>query len=101
MKQRAPRRPLPTGHHSNDLVPLPAGTIPDDDDAVWRNVAWPPPPDMLGNYCRRLCYIVLIALPLIMLGETPFVDVTHGILRDVLATTFLIRVVRNIDFLEG
>ena len=37
MTQRAPRRPLPTGHHSNDLVPLPAGTIPDD-DAVLRNV---------------------------------------------------------------
>ena len=38
MTQRAPRRLLPTGHHSNDLVPLPAGTIPDD-DAVLRNVA--------------------------------------------------------------
>jgi len=37
MTQRAPRRPLPTSHHSNDLVPLPAGTIPDD-DAVLRNV---------------------------------------------------------------
>ena len=55
MMQRAPRRPLPTGHHSNDLVPLPAGTIPDDDDALLRNVARPPPPDMPGNYCRRLC----------------------------------------------
>jgi len=31
MMQRAPRRPLPTGHHSNDLMPLPAGTLPDDD----------------------------------------------------------------------
>ena len=37
MTQRAPRRPLHTSHHSNDLVPLPAGTIPDD-DAVLRNV---------------------------------------------------------------
>jgi len=38
MTQRAPHRPLLTGHHSNDLVPLPAGTIPDD-DAVLHNVA--------------------------------------------------------------
>jgi len=51
MKQRAPRRPLPTNHHCNDLVPLPAaGTLPDD-DALLRNVARPPP----GNYCRWLC----------------------------------------------
>jgi len=38
MTQRAPRRPLPTGHHCNDLVPLPAGTLPYY-DAVLRNVA--------------------------------------------------------------
>jgi len=38
MMQRAPRRLLPTGHHSNDLVPLPTSTIPDD-DAVLRNIA--------------------------------------------------------------
>ena len=56
MTQRASRHPLPTGHHSNDLVPLPAGTIPDD-NAVLRNVAWPPPPDMPGNYCRR-CWML-------------------------------------------
>jgi len=31
MTQRAPCRPLPTDHHSNDLVPLPTGTLPDDD----------------------------------------------------------------------
>ena len=37
MTQRTPHRSLPTGHHSNDLVPLAAGTIPDD-DAVLRNV---------------------------------------------------------------
>ena len=28
MTQCTPRRPLPTGHHSNDLMPLPAGTLP-------------------------------------------------------------------------
>ena len=38
MMQRALPRPLPTSHHSNDLAPLPAGTIPDD-DTVLRNVA--------------------------------------------------------------
>ena len=54
MTQRAPRRLLPTGHHSNDLVPLPADTLPDN-DALLRNIAQPPPPDMPGNYCRRLC----------------------------------------------
>jgi len=37
MTQRAPCRLLPTGPHSNDLVPLPAGTIPDD-DAVLCNI---------------------------------------------------------------
>jgi len=38
MTQRAACHPLLSGHHSNDLVPLPAGTITDD-DAVLRNVA--------------------------------------------------------------
>jgi len=28
MMQRAPRRPRPTGHHSNDLVPLPPAPFP-------------------------------------------------------------------------
>ena len=36
MMQRAPRRLLPAGHHSNDLMPLPTGTLPDD-DALLRN----------------------------------------------------------------
>jgi len=45
--------------------------------------------------------VALIALPLIMLGETPFVNVAHGIQRDMLATTLLIRVERNIDFWKG
>ena len=44
--------------------------------------------------------IALIA-PLIMLSETPFVDVAQGISYDMLATTFLIRVVQNIDFWRG
>ena len=55
MMQRAPYRPLPTGHHSNDLLPLPA-TMLLDDDTLLRNVAWPPPPDMPNNYWRRLCW---------------------------------------------
>ena len=42
MTQFTPRRPLTTGHHSNDLVPLPAGTLPDH-DALLRNIARPPP----------------------------------------------------------
>jgi len=54
MTQRAPCRLLPTGHHTSDLVPLPSGTLPDN-DALLRNIARPPPPDMPGNYCRRLC----------------------------------------------
>ena len=54
MTQCTPRHPLPTGHHTSDLVPLPAGTLPDD-DALLRNVARPPPPDMPGNYCRGCC----------------------------------------------
>jgi len=36
--QRAPHHLLLTGYHSNDLVTLPAATLPDD-DAVLRNVA--------------------------------------------------------------
>jgi len=36
--QRAPRSPLPTGHHTSDLMPLPAGTLPDN-DALLRKVA--------------------------------------------------------------
>jgi len=44
--------------------------------------------------------VALIALPLITLGESLFVDVAHGIQR-VLATTLLIRVVRSIDFWRG
>ena len=42
MTQCTPRRPLPTGHYTSDLVPLPTGTLPDD-DALLRNVARPPP----------------------------------------------------------
>ena len=40
--------------------------------------------------------VVLIALPLITLGETRVVDIA-----DMIATTFLIRVVQNIDFVGG
>ena len=34
MTQCAPHRPLPTGHHSNDLVPLHSGTL---DSSRWRH----------------------------------------------------------------
>jgi len=45
--------------------------------------------------------VALIALPLITLGETLFIDVAHSIWLDMFATTLLIRVVRNIDFWRG
>jgi len=31
MMQGAPSCPLPTSHHTNDLLPLPTATLPDDD----------------------------------------------------------------------
>jgi len=66
----------PAAHHSNDLVPLPAVTLPDD-DAILRNGARPPPRRAItaGGCVER----ALIALPLITLGETAFVDVAHSI----------------------
>jgi len=100
MKQCAPHHPLPTGHHSNDLVPLPAGTLPDE------MLYYPTSLDHRHLICRAITAGGCVERctnysPLITLGETPFVDVAHGIYRDMLATTSLIRVVRNIDFLEG
>jgi len=45
--------------------------------------------------------VALIALPLIKLSKTPFIDVAHSISCDMLATTLLITVVQNIDFWRG
>jgi len=67
--QRAPRHQLPTGHHCSPAR-FPTTTLYYAITATW--YAGQLLPAVVLN-------VALIALPLITLGETPFVDVADGI----------------------